>query len=328
MADVTIQPNRAEAVTTPRRGGYRPWFFLPGPRSAGASRQRSDRRLGYAMVAPAVVLLLFVTAFPLFYNLWNSFHDVVLTNGNAPRTFSGLANYTSLFTQPGFVGALVHTVGFTVVSVALETAVGLALAVMLNKAFRGRGLLRAAILIPWAVPTVVSATLWQTMFDPRSGFVDYLLGLLHLPGANLSWFAGQWTAWTAILVADAWKNVPFMAIVLLAGLQVIPSDVYEAARLDGATPWQAFRRVTLPLLRPALLVALVFRTLQSFLIFDVIYIMTGGGPGTRTVTLSYLDWKSFLVDTNFGAGGAISVILIIVALLIAGVYVRVLRPRT
>lgn len=280
------------------------------------------------MVAPALVLLLFVTAFPLVYNLWNSFHNVVLTNGNAPRTFSGLSNYKNLFTQPGFTAALEHTVGFTVVSVVLETIAGLGLAVMLNKAFRGRGVLRAAILIPWAVPTVVSATLWQTMFDPRSGFVDYLLKSMHLPGGNLSWFSGEWTAWTAIFVADAWKNVPFMAIVLLAGLQVIPTDVYEAARLDGASAWQAFRRVTLPLLRPALLVALVFRTLQSFLIFDVIYIMTGGGPGTRTVTLSYLDWKSFLVDTNFGVGGAISLILIVFALLIAAVYVRVLRPRT
>jgi multiple sugar transport system permease protein len=215
-----------------------------------------------------------------------------------------------------------------VVSVVLETAAGLALALMLHRAFRGRGMLRAAILIPWAVPTVVSALLWTTMFDPRSGFVDYLLGILHLPGSQTTWLAGEWTAWAAVLVADAWKNVPFIAIILLAGLQLIPGDVYEAARIDGAGAWQSFRRMTVPLLRPALMVALVFRTLQAFLVFDIIYIMTGGGPGTTTETLSYLNWQAFLVDTNFGVGGAISVSLVVISLLLAGAIVFVMRPKT
>ncbi|MGH2851954.1 MAG: carbohydrate ABC transporter permease, partial [Solirubrobacteraceae bacterium] len=194
------------------------------------------------------------------------------------------------------------------------------LALMLHRRFPGRGLLRAAILIPWAVPTVVSATLWKTMFDPRTGFVDYLLGV------HTTWLAGVWTSWTAIFVADAWKNVPFIAIILLAGLQVIPGEVYEAARMDGATAWQAFRRMTLPLLRPALMVALIFRTLSAFLVFDVVYIMTGGGPGLSTETLSFLNWQTFLVDTDFGYGGAISVMLVVICLAVSVIYVRVLRP--
>jgi multiple sugar transport system permease protein len=165
------------------------------------------------------------------------------------------------------------------------------------------------------------------MFDPRSGFVDYMLGMLHLPGAQTTWLAHTWTAWTAVLVADAWKNTPFMAILLLAGLQVIPDDVYEAAKVDGAGAWQSFRRITLPLLKPALLVALIFRTLSAFLIFDVIYIMTGGGPGSSTETLSYINWRAFLVDTDFGAGGAISVALVVMAMLIALIYIRTLRPE-
>ncbi len=210
----------------------------------------------------------------------------------------------------------------------LETVAALGLALMLHRGFRGRGLMRAAILIPWAVPTVVSAMLWTTMFDQRSGFVDYVLGLLHLPGSNTTWLAGEWTAWAAILVADAWKNVPFIAIILLAGLQLIPGDVYEAARIDGATAWQSFRRMTLPLLRPALMVAVIFRTLQAFLVFDIIYIMTGGGPGTTTETLSYLNWQAFLVNTNFGYGGAISISLVVISLLIAGGIVLVMRPKT
>lgn len=301
---------------------------LPVPaRGRHGREQRAERRLGYAMVAPAVVILLIVTAFPLVYNVWNSFHHVNLSSPG-PHTFAGASNYTQLVTTPGFVGSLVRTVVFTAVSVAVETVFGLGLALVLNKTFRGRGLVRAAVLIPWAVPTVVSATLWKTMFDPRSGFVDYLLGVLHLPGSHITWLAGQWTSWTAIFVADAWKNVPFMAVILLAGLQVIPGDVYEAARIDGATAWQAFRRLTLPLLRPALMVALVFRTLQAFLVFDVIYIMTGGGPGNATETLSYLNWHAFLVDTNFGYGGAISVVLVVISLLMAAGYTRVLRPQT
>jgi ABC-type sugar transport system permease subunit len=277
------------------------------------------------LVLPAVLSLLAITAYPLVYNLWNSFHDVNLANGSAPQRFVGLHNYKDLATTPGFVAALERTAGFTLVSVVLETATGLALALMLHRHFRGRGVLRASILIPWAVPTVVSATLWKTMFDPRSGFVDYLLGALHLPGAHTTWLAGEWTSWAAVIVADGWKNVPFVAIILLAGLQVIPSEVYEAARIDGASAWQSFTRMTLPLLRPALVVALVFRTLQAFLVFDVVFIMTGGGPGTSTETLSYLNWHSFLVDTNFGYGGAVSISLVVISLLIAGVYTTALR---
>ncbi|MHB8324109.1 MAG: carbohydrate ABC transporter permease [Candidatus Dormibacteria bacterium] len=298
-----------------------------GSPSKTGSARKADRRLGYALVAPVVILLLLVTGYPLVYNLWNSFHNVILSNPGAPQNFVGLKNYLQLASASSFPPALARTLAFTVVSVVLETAAGLGLALMLHRAFRGRGVLRAAILIPWAVPTVVSAMLWITMFDPRSGFVDYVLGILHLPGSNTTWLAGEWTSWVAVLVADAWKNIPFIAIILLAGLQLIPGDVYEAARIDGANTWQSFRRMTLPLLKPALMVAVIFRTLQAFLVFDVIYIMTGGGPGTTTETLSYLDWQAFLVNTNFGYGGAISISLVVISLLMAGGIVLVMRPR-
>jgi ABC-type sugar transport system permease subunit len=306
----------------------------PGPRTAragappGRGHRRSliaqDRRFGYALIAPVLIVLLAITAYPLIYNGWNSFHhDSLLTP--FLRGFSGVTNYSELFTNKQFLPALVHTVGFTVVSVAIETVAGLALAVALNKRFRGRGIVRAAIFIPWAVPTVVSAELWRSMFDPQQGFVNYLLSSLHLPLAHATWLDGTWTAWTAILIADAWRNTPFIAIVLLAGLQAIPSDIYEAARIDGASAWRTFRKITLPLLKPALMVALIFRTLQSFLVFDVVYIMTSGGPGTATNVLAYLDWKAFLVATDFGYGGAVSVALVAFALVIAVIYVRAFR---
>jgi ABC-type sugar transport system permease subunit len=176
------------------------------------------------------------------------------------------------------------------------------------------------------VPTVVSAELWKTMFDPQQGFVNYILKTLHLPGGNTTWLDERWTAWAALLIADAWRNTPFMAIVLLAGLQVIPGDVYEAARIDGASPLKTFWRITMPLLKPALAVALIFRTLSSFMIFDVVYIMTSGGPGSSTNVLSFLDYQAFF-GSDFGYGGAVSVMMIIIALMIAGVYVRVFRTQ-
>ena len=287
-----------------------------------------NRLIGYGMVTPTVVALLFVTAFPLVYNLWNSLHEVNLLDPAGMGRWAGFANYTSVFTDANFLPSLTRTFGFTAVSIVLELLLGLAMALVLNRPFAGRGLVRAAIFIPWAVPTVVSATIWKTMFDPRSGFVDYLLGALHLPGAGTVWPAGTWTAWTSVLVADGWKNVPFVTILLLAGLQVIPRDLYEAARVDGASAWQTFRWITLPLLRPALMVTLVFRTLQAFLIFDVIYIMTSGGPGNSTEAVSFLDWQAFMVDSNFGYGGAVSMVMVVIALLIAAVYARTLRPET
>ncbi len=323
----------AGPVTPVRPGAGR---GAPGRRSPGRapreSRQYSllarDRRFGYALVAPAVLVLAAITLYPLAYNVWNSFHNVNY-QGN-PVTFgtlAGLANYKRLFTDNLFLPALVHTLGFTVVSVGVETLIGLSLALALNRAFPGRGLVRAAVFIPWAVPTVVSAQLWKAMFDPQSGFVNYMLTTLHLPLGHTTWLAGTWTSWGAILVADAWRNTPFIAIILVAGLQVIPGDIYEAAKIDGASAWQTFRRLTLPLLKPALMVSLIFRTLQSFLIFDVVYNMTGGGPGNSTNVVSYLNWQAFLQETDFGYGGAIAVALIVFALIIAAAYVRAFRTE-
>jgi multiple sugar transport system permease protein len=288
---------------------------------------RQDRRLGYLLVTPVVAVLLAITAYPLVANIWNSFHHVDYLNRAQFGSFAGITNYKKLFADHSFVPALVHTAGFAVVSVAVEASIGLALALALSKRFRGRGIVRAAIFIPWAVPTVVSAELWKTMFDPQSGFVNYILTQLHLPLATTAWLDSTWTAWAALLVADAWRNTPFVTIVLLAGLQVIPPDIYEAAKIDGASAWTTFRTITLPLLKPALLVALIFRTLSSFMIFDVVYIMTNGGPGTSTNVLSYIDYQAFLFNFDFGYGGAIAVALVAMALIVATAYVRFFRTE-
>ncbi|WP_113701872.1 carbohydrate ABC transporter permease [Nonomuraea lactucae] len=281
------------------------------------ARPSSDR-LGYLLVAPTVLILLSITAFPLAYNLWNSLRHVVLTDPSSAG-FAGLENYRALLGDPQFAQVLARTSLFTVVSVSVQMAVGLMVALVLHRRFRGRGLVRAAVLIPWAVPTVVAAISWKTMLDPQSGVLSFLFGV------DTAWLAGEWTAWIAIAVADGWKTVPFVAIILLAGLQVIPGDIYEAARVDGSGAWHAFWKLTLPLLKPALMVALIFRTLSALLIFDVIFILTGGGPGDTTETLSYVTWREFLVESDFGGGGAVSVLMLVLSLVIAGAYTRLFR---
>jgi multiple sugar transport system permease protein len=299
------------------------------PTPVGHARETGDRRLGYMLVAPVIILLLAITAYPLIYNIWNSFHFDNLSYGGLPHSFVGWKNFRTVFDSPQWVSALERTLVFTVVTIAFDIVVGLGLALMMHRQFRGRGFLRASILVPWAMPTVVSAMLWKTMFDPSAGFVDYILAAFHPAWSGLAWLnINTLRAWTAIFIADSWKNIPFVAILLLAGLQVIPNDVYEAARMDGASWWQSFTRVTLPLLKPALSVALIFRTLQALLVFDVIYIMTGGGPGNSTESLSYLNYNTFIINTDFGVGGAMSIILVLLALAVSFVIVRAFRPST
>jgi multiple sugar transport system permease protein len=308
-----------------RQAGARARRRAPGSH-AGA---RSDRALGYALVAPVLVALLAITGYPLVYNIWNSLHFDNLSYGNLPHRFTGAGDYSAVLRSASWQAALERTLVFTAVSVAFDIVVAVALALMLHRQFRGRGLLRAAVLVPWAVPTVVSAMLWKAMFDPRAGFVDYLLGAFHPAWASLSWLgASTARSWAAIFIADSWKNIPFVAIIVLAGLQVIPGEVYEAARVDGASWWQAFRLITLPMLRPALLTALTFRTLQALLVFDVIYIMTDGGPGEETQTLSFLSYQTFIVSADFGTGGAMSLLLVVLALAVSAVYSRAFRPVT
>jgi multiple sugar transport system permease protein len=300
---------------------------LRAARPTFAAKAAGQNAVAAMFIAPTVVLLLLVAGFPLAYNVYVSLQHFVLTEPGTEH-FVGVQNYVRFITSQTFIAALRRTVVFAIVSVALEFSIGLALALVMHRDYRGRGLVRAAILVPWAVPTVVSGIVWKTSFDPTSGFVDFILGALHLPGAQTAWLNGIWTAWTVILVADAWKTTPFLAIILLAGLQVIPDELHEAAEIDGAGPVRRFLYITVPLLKPAILVALVFRTLSALLIFDVIYVITGGGPGDATETLSYINWKAFLVDMDFGYGGAVSVFLILFSLLVALAYMRVLRPST
>jgi ABC-type sugar transport system permease subunit len=288
------------------------------------SIEHQEARLAWLFVMPALLTILLVALFPLAWSAWESVHLHDLRMPWLGRPFIGLDNYVEALQDPRFWSALGHTGFFAVLSVGLELLIGLGLALALNRAFRGRGLVRAAVLIPWAIPTVVSALLWRFMFEGQSGIVNTILvsvGVLHAP---VVWFIQPAAAWVPVILADVWKTTPFVALLLLAGLQNIDASLYEAARIDGASPWRQFRHVTLPLLRPAILVALIFRTLDAFRVFDLIYALTGGGPGTSTEPIALYTFNALLQNLQFGYGSALSIIVFLVTFGLALLYIKFL----
>jgi ABC-type sugar transport system permease subunit len=293
--------------------------------AAGGGALSREARLAGLLVLPALGVVVLVALFPLAWTFWESLHLHDLRTPWRGRPFIGLTNYAEALGDARFLAALAHTVAFTACSVAIEMVLGLALALTLNHTFRWRGPARAAALLPWAIPTVVTALLWRFLFDDRAGVVNPALVRLGVAAGTFVWFTKPLAAWVPLVLADAWKTAPFVALLLLAGLQNIDGSLYEAARVDGAGPWRQFTGITLPLLRPALLVALVFRTLDAFRVFDLIYVLTGGGPGTATEPISLYTFNALLQNLRFGFGSALSVIVFAIVFSLALVYVRLLR---
>lgn len=283
-----------------------------------------DRRLGWLMLTPALLTIALIAVFPLLWTVWESLHLHDLRMPWRGRPFIGLANYVEIAGDLRFRGALVRTIAFAAVSVTLELALGLTFALAMNRVFRGRGLMRAAILIPWAVPTVVAALLWRFMFESDTGIVNAVLTSVGVLDSPVPWFVGSISAWVPVVLSDVWKTVPFVAILLLAGLQNIDRSLYEAAAVDGAGPWWRLWHITIPLLRPALLVALIFRTLDAFRVFDLVYVLTGGGPGTATEPVALYTFNTLLQNLRFGYGSAMSVVIFMVTFGIALLYIRLL----
>lgn len=264
-------------------------------------------------------MLAAVTLFPLAYAVALSLERRSLLDG-AP-SFVALDNYARLAGDGRFWNALGNTAYFAFVSVSLELALGLAIALVLQRAFRGRALLYGAILVPWAVPTAVSARIWEWMYNTEIGVLN------AIAGTEINWLGSpQWAMHAAILM-DVWKSTPFVALLLVAGLQGIPRDLYHAAAVDGATRLRVFLSITLPLLLPVLLVALVFRTIDAFRVFDSIYVLTGGGPADSTETLSIYAYKTLFHALEFGYGSALSVAAFASVALVTLAYVWLLRRR-
>jgi ABC-type sugar transport system permease subunit len=282
----------------------------------------SDRRLAWLLVSPALLVTAAVALFPLAWTVWESLHQHDLRMPWLGRPFVGLANYVEILGDARFWGAMLHTLFFTAVTVALELGLGLFLALAMNQAFRGRGLVRAAVLVPWAIPTVVAALLWRFLFDTQAGMANAALTGLGILDEPIVWFVHAATAWVPVILADVWKTTPFVALLLLAGLQGIDPALYEAAAVDGAGVWRRLWSVTLPLLKPALAVSLVFRTLDAFRVFDLIYVLTGGGPGTATEPIALYAFNALFSNLRFGYGAALSVIVFLVTFLLALLYLK------
>ncbi|MGE5244816.1 MAG: carbohydrate ABC transporter permease [Betaproteobacteria bacterium] len=261
---------------------------------------------------------------PLAWTVWESLHLDDLRMPWLGRPFVGLANYREALGDPRVLAAAAHTLFFTVVSVTLELVLGLVLALGMSRATRGRGLLRVAVLTPWAIPTVVAALLWRFMFDSEAGIAGDLIARAGLAAPHFVWLADAHAAWLPIVLADVWRMTPFVALLLLAGLEAIDPSLYEAARVDGAGAWRQFAEITLPLLRPALIVTALFRALDGLRVFDLIYVLTGGGPGTATEPIALYTFSALLQDLRFGFGSALSMLVFVVTFVIALAYIRLL----
>ena len=290
----------------------------PAPRPAEVTdRARHERRLGLTLSAPAFLVMVFVTAYPLIYAVVLSLYNYRLTDPEG-REFVGLRNYATVLTDPVWWTDFSTTLIITVASVAVELLLGFAFAFVMYRILRGRSIVRTAILIPYGIVTVVSAYIWRYAFQLDSGFVNQWFGL-----GDYNFFGSRWSALFVIVLSEIWKTTPFISLLLLAGLVQVPEEMQEAAKVDGATAWQRLKRVTLPNMKAAIMVALLFRTLDAWRIFDNPFIMTVGA--NKTETLSFLAYRQNVTLVNLGAGSAVSVLLFLTVVVIAFIFVKGFR---
>jgi multiple sugar transport system permease protein len=280
-----------------------------------SSRTRSERKLAWMLCAPAVIAMLAVTAYPIGYAIILSLQKLDLRFPEQTE-FVGLSNYGTVLSSELWWTDVFNTLFVMVISVAIELVLGMAIALVMHRAIFGRGLIRTSVLIPYGIITVVAAFAWQFAFAPDSGFVNNL----PLIADEMDWFGGRVSSFAVIIMAEVWKTTPFMALLLLAGLALVPEDLQKAAKVDGATAWQRFTRITLPLMKPAILVALLFRTLDAFRIFDNIFVLTAGGHDTGSVSI--LGYDNLFTALNLGLGSAVSVLIFVCVFLIAFVFVK------
>ena len=279
-----------------------------------------ERRTAYYMVLPALLIILVVAFFPILQAVNLSLRQATVA---VTGPFVGFENYAEMFQNPDFMEGLTNTLIFTVASVTLEFFIGLVIALAINRAFRGRGLVRAAVLVPWAFPTVISAVMWRLMFQDQVGIVNYVANAAGLISQPI--LSDRTLLLIGVILVDVWKTTPFVALLLLAGLQTIPGEVYEAARVDGANVWQRFLRITLPLLYPTILVALLFRTLDAYRVFDLFWALSN----RELESLSTFVYEGVRVSQlQFAQGNAASVFIFVTAFLIALFFIRVLGMQT
>jgi trehalose/maltose transport system permease protein len=296
------------------------------PRRRRSTRlQRKQTLLAWTMLAPALALVAFVALYPLGQTIYDSFTNRQFLGGLQPTEFGGLQNYRDLVHDTIFRDSVVVTVKFTVITVSMELVLGMIIALAVNSGFRGRGVMRAMMLVPWAIPTVVAAQMWKWMYDDVFGVTNDALVRLHVISEPVAWISQPSTALWAVAAVDIWKTTPFVALLLLAGLQVIPRELYEAGDVDGASTWRQFWRITLPLLMPAILVTLVFRTLDALRVFDVFYVFFGSRLDTQTMAI--YNQNTIVAVGDVGYGAAISVAIFLIIGLFVVIYTTFMRVQ-
>ncbi|MCC6178584.1 MAG: sugar ABC transporter permease [Chloroflexi bacterium] len=292
------------------------------------AQERADARLGLLLAAPAIATILLIAIVPLAGTFRDSLFHISLRFENAQRPFVGLDNYVTALTDESWYNALRVTGIVAGVSVIVELVLGMIIALLVNRAFFGRGIVRASVLVPWALTTVVSAKMWAWIYDGRYGVANDLLMRLGVIDSPIIFLVRPEVTIWAMIGAEIWKTTPFMALLLLAGLQLIPHEIYEATSLDGASPWQAFWRVTLPLLKPTILVAMLFRTIDAVRMFDLPRVLTNGGPGKSTETVVLYTYNTLFTSLNFGYGSTLAVMTFLIVLFISFIFVKVLGAPT
>ena len=283
----------------------------------------SERALGAVLLAPAALLLIVIVVYPIATLLWNSLHTVDPENAAAGETFAGLANYTRALDDERFWHSSWNTVLYVVVTVPGSLIVGLGLALLANRPFTVKWPVRLGLLLPWALPLVFAGLIFRWFFEYNTGLVNNWLAAFGVE--PLQWLSSPTLAFWAICIAIVWKASSFMALMLLAGLQTIPKSLYEAAEVDGASTWQQFVEITLPMLRPAIFVALIFRTITAVQTFDIPFAMTGGGPGDATETLAMYIHKTTLDFLDFGYGSALATLMFVISMAVTSGYLRYTR---
>ena len=285
------------------------------------TRSARNQTTGWGMVIPALLFVALFTLYPTIETLLLSLHQVFLALPSFGQPFVGLENYSLLFTDHVAQQAFLVTIGFVLLSTMGELILGLGIALVIHEPFKGRAGVRAAVLIPWAIPTVVASQLWRFIFNDQYGLANLIVFGNHI-SQYIPWLAFPQSAFLIIVLADVWKTASFVGLILLAGLQVIPPNLYDAAKIDGASAWQRFQHITLPLLKPAFLIALLFRTIDAFRVFDLVFVMTQGGPGDATQVIQFYGYKTFFTEGRIGYGSAISVSVFLMIILLSLFYIR------
>lgn len=287
-----------------------------------------ERLLAWAMIVPAFIVVFALILMPVLRAFWMSLHIIDLKRPALGQPFVGLENYIDIFQDSFFWASVYRTVYFMVVSIAIELVLGIAVALLLHQEFKGRGFLRAIILIPWALPITIDAIMWKWILNPSYGALNSLLWQLGLIDSYRAWLSRPFEALNMVILADIWKVTPLVVLLVLAALQTIPTHLYEAAVVDGANRWYSFWHITLPLLRPALTIILVIRSMDAFKVFDIIYIMTSGGPSDGTKVIAYYTYLEAFSYLRFGRGAALAYLMTLFILVLAYFYVRMVNRET